>query len=223
MKYFVHRTNSKPDLKGNWAGDVWNTADIGKITNFRPETKNHYPRTEFKLRYDDNGIYGIFRVEDKYVRSVNTEFQSLVCRDSCVEFFAQPDPIYGYYNFEFNCGGCRLCHYNYYRKKPASNADERVRVELLKEEGDMVKIYHSMPEIVEPEITDDTDWTLEFFIPFSLFKKYSDASTPVSGTEWRANFFKCGDETSHPHWASWSPVDQLNFHLPHCFGIIVFQ
>ncbi|MEW6117215.1 MAG: carbohydrate-binding family 9-like protein, partial [Nitrospirota bacterium] len=41
--------------------------------------------------------------------------------------------------------------------------------------------------------------------------------------EWRANFYKCGDATSHPHWASWAPVEALNFHLPHCFGTICFE
>ena len=36
-------------------------------------------------------------------------------------------------------------------------------------------------------------------------------------------FFKCGDKTSHPHWASWNPVDELNFHLPRCFSEIIFE
>jgi hypothetical protein len=45
---------------------------------------------------------------------------------------------------------------------------------------------------------------------------------PMSSQSWRDNFYKCGDQTSHPHWASWSPVDDLNFHLPRCFGTICF-
>ena len=39
---------------------------------------------------------------------------------------------------------------------------------------------------------------------------------------WRGNLYKCGDRTSHPHWAAWSPVDELNFHLPRCFGTLRF-
>ena len=27
---------------------------------------------------------------------------------------------------------------------------------------------------------------------------------------WRANFYKCGDDTSHPHWAAWSPLKKVN-------------
>ncbi|MCD6337129.1 MAG: hypothetical protein J7M01_02720, partial [Candidatus Marinimicrobia bacterium] len=36
------------------------------------------------------------------------------------------------------------------------------------------------------------------------------------------NLYKCGDKTSHPHWASWSPIDKLNFHQPKHFGEFVF-
>jgi hypothetical protein len=46
--------------------------------------------------------------------------------------------------------------------------------------------------------------------------------TIEKGNLWRANFYKCGDDTSHPHWAAWSPVDELNFHLPRCFGRLGF-
>ena len=45
---------------------------------------------------------------------------------------------------------------------------------------------------------------------------------PVAGQRWRAlatrprcHAFKCGDQTSHPHWASWAPIGEaLNFHQP---------
>ena len=41
----------------------------------------------------------------------------------------------------------------------------------------------------------------------------------ASGQVWRANLYKCGDQTSHPHWASWAPIGEaLNFHQPGFFG-----
>ena len=47
---------------------------------------------------------------------------------------------------------------------------------------------------------------------------------PVAGQRWRGNAFKCGDETSHPHWASWAPIGEaLNFHQPRCFGALEFE
>ena len=41
---------------------------------------------------------------------------------------------------------------------------------------------------------------------------------------WRGNAFKCADETSHPHWASWAPIGEaLNFHAPGWFGDLDFE
>jgi hypothetical protein len=67
--------------------------------------------------------------------------------------------------------------------------------------------------VVEPERA--TEWSLRVRIPFALFEHYTGVK---ADNEWRGNFYKCGDETSHPHWMAWSPVSALNFHLPECFG-----
>ena len=56
-----------------------------------------------------------------------------------------------------------------------------------------------------------------------MLARYSGPLGTLAGRAWRANFYKCGDQTSHPHWAAWSPVDELNFHLPRCFGTIAFE
>jgi hypothetical protein len=56
-----------------------------------------------------------------------------------------------------------------------------------------------------------------------MFVKSHGLKLPVSGQVWHANFYKCGDHTSHKHWASWQPVKELNFHRPEDFGDIVFE
>jgi Carbohydrate-binding family 9 len=76
--------------------------------------------------------------------------------------------------------------------------------------------------VVDAEIVQPTNWTLEFQIPFQLFEEYIGALGKVAGQTWRGNFFKCAEENSHPHWAAWSPVDEFNFHLPRCFGELQF-
>ena len=75
---------------------------------------------------------------------------------------------------------------------------------------------------VEPEITDPVVWSLSFFIPLSLFEHYLGPLGALRSQVWRGNFFKCAEENSHPHWASWSPVDEFNFHRPACFGLLRF-
>jgi len=208
-------------MAGLWDGPVWGMANALEIAHFRSESSGHRPRTRVKLLYDREGVHGIFHVRDRYVRCVRTEFQSLVCCDSCVEFFVQPKPDKGYFSFEFNCGGALL---SYYITDPTRTADGfRKFVKLTVEDGQQIRIFHSLPPVVEPEIQEETEWVLEFFVPFALLEKYTGPLGVVAAQQWRANFFKCADETSHPHWASWSPLDELNFHLPRCFGTIVFE
>jgi hypothetical protein len=87
-----------------------------------------------------------------------------------------------------------------------------------------VRIWHSLPQQVEPEIAEDVEWTLGCAIPFRVFEGYVRSVTPVNGRSWRGNFFKCGDHTSHPHWASWAPIGEvLRFHQPDRFGVVEFE
>ena len=80
----------------------------------------------------------------------------------------------------------------------------------------------SLPKTVDPEISEAVRWQVNFFIPFAVLEEYVGALGSVEGQEWRGNFYKCADEGSHPHWASWAPVDEFNFHLPRCFGSLRF-
>jgi hypothetical protein len=46
----------------------------------------------------------------------------------------------------------------------------------------------------------------------------------LSGQAWRGNFYKCGDETSHPHWGMWAPIREgFTFHQPRFFGTLHFE
>ena len=222
MTYLIKRSAIRPEMQGAWDGPVWGEAEILEVAQFRPESGDHRPQTRAKLLYADEAVYGIFRVKDRYVRCVCTEYQDPVWRDSCVEFFVQPKMDKGYLNFEFNCGGAMLVRYilDCARDQDGELADY---VNLSAEDGESVRRFHSMPCVVEPEVAEPADWVLEFAIPLKLLEKYVGPLGNVSGQEWRANFYKCGDQTSHPHWASWSPVSALNFHLPECFGTIKFQ
>jgi hypothetical protein len=89
--------------------------------------------------------------------------------------------------------------------------------------GRQITVRSTLPPITVPELQQPTVWLLRFHIPFGVFRSCLDISTPVSGSRWRGNFFKCAEENSHPHWASWSPVDEFNFHRPGCFGTLTFE
>jgi hypothetical protein len=144
-----------------------------------------------------------------------------VWKDSCVEFFAQPKPDRGYLNFEFNCGGAFLSSYftDPTRVPGGFKGISKVPASL----GQSIQVRSSLPRRIEPEITGPLTWTLRFFIPFPLLEHYVGPLGEIPGQVWRGNFFKCADESSHPHWASWAPLDMFEFHRPNCFQSITFE
>jgi hypothetical protein len=219
--YAIAFARHKPELKGMWTGCAWQQALPLEISQFRPESSDHHPRTQARLLYDETHLYGIFRVDDCYVRCVHTAFQDPTYLDSCVELFIQPDARAGYFNFEFNAGGALAVFYIHDATRTTDAFEAYSRLSAL--EGSQVEVFHSLPAVIEPEIGTPVSWTLEFSIPLAVLAKYVDFPTELAGQDWRGNLFKCGDGTSHPHWAAWCAVDELNFHLPHCFGGLHFE
>lgn len=220
--YKINKTTYSQPLDGEWLGKRWSHTNHLDISIFHPKSSSHHPKVEAKLLYDNDSIYGIFKVEDQYIRSINTNLQDNVCRDSCVEFFFTPIPNKGYFNFEFNAGGNMLCQYvtDHHRENNGPIKEFKV-IDIA--HAKQVNIFHSLPNVIEPEITVHKTWFLEFRIPFSILENYCGTIGTVAGTEWKANLYKCGDQTSHPHWASWAPISELNFHLPDCFAPIIFE
>jgi hypothetical protein len=138
-----------------------------------------------------------------------------------VELFVQPSAS-GYFNFEVNCGGTLLAHYNELHVSPDGVQRRRVLIHPL--DATEIEIATTMPRIVNPEIVGPVEWILGISIPFRLMEKYAGSVGDVCGQVWRANFYKCGDKTSLPHWGTWSPVGEtLSFHQSDKFGTIHFE
>lgn len=219
--YTVKYSATTPALNADWQDPVWQLAKPIPIDQFREESSDHRPITTAKLLYNEAGIHGIFYVEDQYVRCVQEQLHDLVCKDSCVEVYFHPKAELGYMNFEIS-GNTTLLSY-YITDTEGAPTSFKEFVKITEAQSQQVSIVSSLPERVEPEITKPKVWTLQFFVPFSLFADYMGNLGPIKGQQWRCNLFKCGDETSHPHWASWQPVPELNFHAPETFGHIVFD
>jgi hypothetical protein len=217
--YEVERANGTVELKGRWNGPEWGGVEAIEVKHYMGTEPEHPPKTEAKVLYDDDFVYVIFRVEDRYVRAVAKKYQDSVYQDSCVEFFFTPgeDISAGYFNIEINCGGTML-----FSHQKAREVDNRP---VSDDHCEKVKIFHSEPKIIEPEKQDATIWIIEYKVPFDVLEKYASVDRPAEGVVWRANFYKCGDATSHPHWLTWSVVDRPtpDFHVPECFGTLEFK
>jgi hypothetical protein len=221
--YLIRRAARRPGLDGRWDSEVWAAAETARIEWFHPAGSEHRPVTLARVLYDDEALYVHFRVEnDRFIRCVHTEFQSAVFKDSCVEFFFQPGDDKGYFNFEMNCGGALLARYY-----PDPHPDRAVRHErsqrLTPEDAAAMRIYHSLPSRVEPELPGPVTWGVEYSIPLAVLERHAGPLRPLAGRVWHGNFYKCGDEVSHPHWGAWNPVgEELNFHQPSRFGVLIF-
>jgi len=220
MTYPVNRLKEPILIDGNWDKPAWQEVEPLELTHSMGDKPAHLPKVQAKLMYDENAIYVIFRVEDRYVRAVAKTHQDAVCRDSCVEFFWAPgmDVKKGYFNLEMNCGGTMLLHFQVIPRKDS--------VPIAPADLERIEVAHSLPKFVEPEIATPTVWTVEYRLPTEMLAKYLPGSArPAPGVRWRANFFKCADQSSHPHWLTWSFVDRPkpDFHVPECFGTIEFR
>jgi hypothetical protein len=220
--YRLLRIGAAPDFEGRWDGPFWRHAPALAVDHFHPRSTGHRPRTEAKLLHDGQALNVLFRVDDRYVRAVHTEFESDTYKDSCVELFVQPQGRTGYFALEINCSGAFSLRYiedwtrtpNRFAKWTAVSPADASRV----------RVAHAMPEVVEPERTEPVTWWVELSLPSGVMEPYCGPIGPLSGQSWRGNLFKCGDETSHPHWASWAPIgEELNFHQPVHFGELEFE
>ena len=219
MKYTIAKTAARPDFS-DFNAPSWQRAEEKKLDYVYPQSSDHHPDVRVKLLYDDHAIYGMFQVDDRYVRAVCRHDQEQVCNDSCVELFLRPAGSTGYHSFEMNCCGILLSYFiRNAQRCPGGFADYSI---LPQTDLDLVKRYPSITAPVDEEITDPIRWTLGFEIPMEFFTRYGNAA-PVSGSVWHGMFYKCGDSTSHPHWLSCVGYPTLNFHQPDYFGELIFE
>ncbi len=154
---------------------------------------------------DGEALYVHLYAIEKEIRAEYTAPLSPVCRDSCLEFFLMPEGAAGYFNFEINPNGCLCLQYG-----PERND----RYYLVREDAD--RVFG-----IRTGRTPD-GWEVFYRIPLAFLRIF------VPGCAFagilRANAYKCGDDTVHPHFLAWHPVrsEKPDFHLPGEFGTMRF-
>jgi hypothetical protein len=217
--YKISRLKQPMKIDANWDKAQWKNVQPVDITNYMGDIPGFKPAAQAKMMYDDNNIYVIFHVNDRFVRCLTKDINGPVWEDGAVEFFFAPDsdkPLL-YFNLETNCGGTPLMHFNLVPRKESKS--------LSKEDIQKIELAHTLPQIIDPEIKDPVTWTLEYRIPIAMLEKYSVITHPKSGVVWKANFYKIAENSTNPHYITWSVVenDKPDFHKPEFFGKIIFE
>lgn len=219
LVYKVKKLNGLMKINADWNKLQWKQIEAIDLSNSMGEVPAFRPAVKAKMMYSNENIYVIFKVEDRFIRCVTKDVNGPVCEDSAVEFFFSPDEDAPekYFNFETNCGGTPLMFYNIVPRKDFKILDPA--------DINKIEIAHSLPQIINPEIVEPVTWTIEYRIPLSLLKKYANVTQPKPGNTWKANFYKCADKTSNPHYLTWAHInnDKPDFHLPQFFGDLKFE
>jgi len=217
--YKVARLKQPIKIDASWDKPQWKNIQPVDITNYMGAIPGFKPEAQAKMMYDDANLYVIFHVKDRYVRCITKEINGPVWEDGAVEFFFAPDPKAPliYFNLETNCGGTPLMHYNLVPRKESK--------ELSPDDIRNIEIAHTMPQITDPEMKDPITWTLEYRIPLTMLEKYGKITRPGKGVGWKANFYKIAENSSNPHYITWSviEIEKPDFHRPEFFGKLIFE
>ncbi|NOY38608.1 MAG: hypothetical protein GXO83_13660 [Chlorobi bacterium] len=171
------------------------------------------PEVSFSLAWRKNLLFLKFYVTESVVRGIYTRDNAPVYRDSCVEFFFAPVKNGPYYNIETNCIGTCL-------SEKGTSRNNRVLLPpyILKQ----IHRYPSLGRNPFDEKPGPFSWHLLLVIPLDVIT--GDDFKHRTGKTIYANFYKCGDDLSQPHYLSWKPVKtpHPDFHQPDYFAPLKF-
>lgn len=177
------------------------------IENYPWDTSDYRPRSVVTLTMLPQALKVQFVAWESPVRAVETQHNTKVWCDSCVEMFLQPDPEEDprYINFECNPNGAVYCAVN----TPGKD-DVKLSAEVIKTFQPQTAVY-------------DDHWEAALTIPAEVLRQIFPGYVHAAGTRIRGNFYKCGDKTERPHFGCWKPIDWHKpcFHLPQFFGDII--
>lgn len=172
------------------------------------------PDVRFRTAHTGDCVLLEYRVKEASVRAVADTDNGRVWEDSCCEFFFQgPGDKDEYYNFECNCGESLLIGYGRRGER------ERAPLEVTR----AVQRWSSLGKAPFEERMGECEWQLALRIPVTAFFRHQIDC--LDGLATRANFYKCGDKLTTPHFLSWNPINlpEPCFHCPEFFGLIRFN
>jgi hypothetical protein len=118
-----------------------------------------------------------------------------------------------YYNLEFNgIGTCLM-------------GTGTARENSVRANPGIISKIRRLSSVGEKPVTERVgkyEWTIVIAIPFEIF--FHHKIKELKGKTFRANFYKCGDMLSVPHYVTWNPVgtEKPDYHQPAYFGILKF-
>ena len=197
------------EVDGKGSAANWQRTEFVTLAKWRGDGAY---ASRFKVLYSEKGVYCLFESEDRRIVSTLREDFADIYNEDVVEVFFWPDESSNiYFEYELSPHNFELPilvpNYNgeFFGWRPwhYEGAKRTRRATHIHERDGKV-----------------TGWTAEFFIPFALLNPLRNVPA-VSGTRWRANFYRIDYDEGMTGW-HWKPV-RKNFHDYERFGTIVFE
>jgi hypothetical protein len=174
---------------------------------------DYKPHVKFAIAYSEREIFLKYYITEDYFKAEKTEPNQMVCEDSCVEFFVSPEDDGIYYNLEFNGIGTILL------------GTGTGRADSKRADPAIISRIRRKSSVGNKPVTEKTgkfEWSITIAIPVEVFFHHKIGD--LKGKTFRANFYKCGDMLSVPHYVTWNPVGTANpdYHQPEYFGMLKF-
>ena len=194
----------------SWSRETEQTEQYASfsVAHWREEGETG-PETFGRILYmPDRGLDIAMWCYEEHPRAVYHNPNDYVHTDSCMEAFINVYPgmpQYGYISVEMNHNGAAHCSFG----------TGRFTRQFVLQRG----LPHPEVQVTDFEEKARKGWCAHVVIKKALLEAlYERPLLLDKGHVMKANFYKCGDHTDHPHWGSWSEVEKLDFHTPETFG-----
>ncbi|WP_445736027.1 carbohydrate-binding family 9-like protein [Mariniflexile sp.] len=213
MKKITIPNTTKSSTKEKGFKKVFKLFNYNNLDQYPWGKTDGYQKIRFKIAHDNNNIYLHYNIIEPEIIARYSKHNDPVCKDSCVEFFIAFEEDTNYYNFEFNCiGTCCL------KWGPDRHNRQSIDSQII----NLIKVKTKIKRVHKKELT-TFNWKIFIKIPLKTFY-YSNIKS-LENIKARANFYKCGDDLSKPHYITWNNIKSENpdFHLKSYFGYAKFN
>ena len=216
-RYTVHRADSRIVVDGRLDELAWHNAATFGDFEFAWWKQGRKEQTVARMLWDEEFLYVSYECRDAHVSAEQTERDSAVYKDDCVELFAAPNPNrpQDYFNIEMNVNRAILDRHH---------PDGPGTPEVPNWNAHGIKIETTVDGTLNNDRDRDRGWVLEVAIPFDNFAAVTGRPQPRDGDVWHLNLNRLGGKTNPQH-SQWSPGKAAKpaFHTPDTFGRVTFS
>lgn len=234
-EYAATKTSKAPVIDGRIRKSEWRKApwteffvDINGKDELRPAQ-----RTRCRMLWDDEYLYIAAELEERDLWATLKERDAIIFHDNDFEIFIDPNnDAEQYFEIEVNAYGTVM---DLFMNKPYRKGGT---YDINWNSAIKTAIRHA--GTINNNKDRDRYWTIEMALPFKSLDRPGRISRPQAGAVWRIDFSRVqwhlepdgdgyrkqkrpdGRNLPEDNWV-WSPIGEVNMHIPERWGILTFR